>query len=155
MYLCLGRTVCRSRVPSSTTGSLGVYRYNQSSEEWKEHISPDVSLQTVIPDLRIMTEYWLASNQFGFSEAAIAPFGYSLNGDNNIKTISNVRAGLAFHHPLGDKLSLEVGLAYHNTNGMDFRFEEERTKVDAFSQSITEGHCRLVWLRESKFGCTS
>ena len=73
------------------------------------------------------------------AEAGIAPFGYKLGDDSAIKTITNIRAGLAYHHPLSESTSLEVGLSYHNTNGMDFRFAEERTKVDAFTQSITGG----------------
>ena len=122
------------------TGALGMYQYKQSAEEGKEYISPDVALQTILPDVRIGVEYWLSSNQIGFmAEAGVAPFGYKLGDDSTVKTISNLRAGLAFHNPLNKDMSVEVGLAYHSTNGMDFRFAEERTKVDAFTQSITGG----------------
>lgn len=121
-------------------GALGMYQYTQNAEESTEYISPDVALQTVIPDLRIAAEYWLPSNQIGFmAEAGIAPFGYKLGDASTIKTISNIRAGVAYHHPLGDNTSLEVGLAYHSTNGLGFRFADERTNVDALTQSIMGG----------------
>ena len=123
------------------TGALGMYQYNQSAEEATEFISPDVALQTLLPDLKISTEYWLANNQIGvMAEAGIALFGYKFNdGGTAMNNISNLYAGLAYHHPLSEQTSLEVGLGYSSTNGMGFRFANDRTMVESLSQSITGG----------------
>jgi hypothetical protein len=122
------------------TGGLGMYQYAQSSDEGFQHISPDVALMTILPEVQLDTEYWLPGNSYGVHiQAGIAPFGYKLGEDSSLQTITNLRAGILYHHSLNNMGSLEVGIAYHSTNGVGFQFTDERTSVGGTTQSIVGG----------------
>lgn len=127
---------------------LGYYSYTQSSEDAREFLAPNVSLQTVIPDLQIEAEYSLMNNMISLDlHAGIAPYGYSLKDDSSLQTIMDLKTGFRYRHNLGG-ITIEAGLAYQASNGVAFLYTNNRTNVGSSTKALNGTALRVGMIQK-------